>query len=361
MRTRGKNWTARRLAGSDDRRCSNARLTRLRANRLRAASEVQPLAGPPGRQLGASPERPDDLEERVGHELGDARADALEQEHEHAPASPSRIASQSATRGREGPSRPGPPRPAAWRTAGAARAAGGRSTSRRSTPGSSGSRRRPPTTTSTRPRRPRTGLAGTRRHQPARRKQEDRGVEEEPAIPAPEQRADEAPVGRPQAERVLAVVDPGEDRRGVVEVAHVPGRAEREQVVAEQDQRRNRRADREQGQRVGPAACRPGTGPAGRGRGSPRPARPGARSPPRRPPGSRPRRGATESRPAAPVPEQRERGRAGRTPRAGGRRPASRRRRRASPGRRPGRPARPVAGRSPGRAPGPSGARPSGR
>ena len=123
--------------------------------------------------------------------------------------------------------------------------------------------------------------------------------------------------------------------RGMMEVAHVPGRAERQEVVAEQEQAwespprpRRRPAHRA-------AAGRPGTGPPGRCRGWPRPARPGARSPRRRPRGSRPRRGA---RNRGRVPGSRisaERRRAGRTPRAGGRRRASRRRRRASPGRRP--------------------------
>ena len=55
---------------------------------------------------------------------------------------------------------------------------------------------------------------------------------------SPNQRDGAAPVGAAEPERVPRGVDLGEHRGGVVEVAHVPGRAEGELVVAKQQERR---------------------------------------------------------------------------------------------------------------------------
>ena len=146
---------------------------------------------------------------------------------------------------------------------------------------------------------------------PARREQQDRGIEEEPAITAPEERADEAPVGRLQPERDSRGCGPW--RRSPWHDGNSPcPRASRRRAGCS---RAGPASGPPRRPRTRPArrasACRPGTGPPGRGRGSPRPARPGARSPRRRPRGSRPRRGARSLGARPRFQEQRERGEQG--------------------------------------------------
>ena len=271
----GRNWTACRCAGATTR--PPARADELRANRFRAnRSPVHQRGTASPRQSGQTTST-----ERVGPRPGESGPPTpWNRSIRTPPASARSTASEPATtRLRERPSassrgdrehgerqerhqQPRARRPAA----GPLRVAQVHERRPRPRPRSETDRQAEP-------------APSPSRTPPARqRQQQDRGVEEEPAIAAPEQGADAGSSRAAQARAGSRGCGPWRNRPSRGGSSPCPRASRRRAGCSRAGASVGiSRPDAEAGQGVAAGAARPGTGPAGRGRGSPRPARPGAR------------------------------------------------------------------------------------